>query len=195
MAFMRDLFYWHGEAQSRTRVRMVKGKPVHTEPSGTDALAAIKTDGSVVVIEMNDPNWYTIGNGIPSADIIGTAFRHRKDRTWAGHFTGPHGNNLTVKDDFGRTSFAYAEDCGKAALARRLEAFNAELEVLADPARHLERELKSHDWHCAMSDAPGVCGAGERHMREIRKIMEDVDPATVRELWAKHAPEGFTCPV
>lgn len=193
MAFMRDLFYWHGEAQPRTRI--VRGKPVTTQPAGPDALAAIKTDGSVVVIEMNDPDWYTTGNGIPHGDIIGTAFRNRKDRTWSGHYTGPHGNNCTVKDDCGRTSFASAEDCGKAALTRRLEAFNAELAVLADPVTHLDRELSSHDWYCHMSDAPGVYGAGERHMNQIREIIKDVDPEKVRELWAKHAPAAFTCPV
>jgi hypothetical protein len=193
MAFMRDLFYWHGQAQPRTQI--VKGKPVTTQSVAPDALAAILKDGSVVVIEMADEAWHEKGSAIPSADIIGTAFRNRQERTWSGTFTGLHGNAMKVKEELGRTFFSSAEDCGRHALARYLEAFNAELEVLADPARHLERELKSHDWHCAMSDAPGVCGAGERHMQEIRKLMGDVDPATARELWTKYAPDGFAFPV
>ena len=193
MAFMRDLFYLHGAAQPRTR--RYGQKTVTEQPTGPDALAAIKTDGSVVVIEMTDPDWHEKGSAIPSAEIIGTAFRNRKDQTWSGHFTAPHGNNQTIKDSVGRTSFASADLCGASGLACRLEAFNAELAVLADPVAHLTRELKSHDWYCHMSDAPGVCGAGECHMRQIRKIMEDIDPATVREVWAANAPAEFACPV
>jgi hypothetical protein len=197
MAFMRDLFYWHDAAQPRHRTRTVKGKRVQvTEPPvGPDALAAILNTGAVVVIEMTDPEWYTKGNAIPFGDIIGTAFRSRDKRTWSGHYTGPHGNNQTVKDSVGRTEMPSAEDVGRAALACVLAANNAELAVLADPVAHLDRELKSHDWYCHMSDAPGVCGAGERHMRQIMEIVKDVPADKVRELWAQHAPHAFACPV
>ncbi len=197
MAFMRDLFYWHGNAQPRHRTKRVKGKltTVVEQPAGPDALAAILNTGAVVVIEMTDGDWHAKGSAIPFADIIGTAFRSRDKRTWSGHYTGPHGNNCTVKDSVGRTEMPSAEDVGRAALACVLAANNAELAVLADPVAHLDRELKSHDWYCHMSDAPGVCGAGERHMRQIMEIVKDVDPVKVRELWAMHAPQAFTCPV
>lgn len=55
--------------------------------------------------------------------------------------------------------------------------------------RELERELKRHDWYAAMSDAPGVWRAGERHMNEVIKPLLAAVPQEVGiALWKKYAP-------
>lgn len=201
MAFMRSIFAARQARQPRTR-RTTKGTV--TDPGyGPKLIAAILDDGTAVVVDVEDGEWHDKSSAVPSASIIGEAYRRESlpgktdpdDGKWFATFVMPQGGTHVVKDDFGRMAFPNAADAALACLARRKELMLAELAVLADPVAHLTRELSCHDWYCHMSDAPGVCGAGEAHMRRIVDIAKDVDPATVRELWLQHAPHGFTCPV
>lgn len=196
MAFMRSIFAAHTARQPRFRRGTVAAG------YGPKLIGAILTDGSVVVVDVEDGDWHANANAVPSADIIGECYRREPlkatdpdDGKWFATFVMPQGGTHVVKDDCGRTGFKDAADAGLACLARRNEAMTEELQVLADPVRNLTRELASHDWYCAMSDAPGVCAAGEAHMRRIRKIMEDVPVDQARELWTAHAPTDFACPV
>jgi len=72
--------------------------------------------------------------------------------------------------------------------------FHESLGSVKDRVEKVEKELRSHDWWCHMSDAPGVCGAGERHMDGIKPILASLPPKTAKELWRKYAPEGFGFP-
>lgn len=67
--------------------------------------------------------------------------------------------------------------------------------VRANPELHLERELAQHDWWSHMSDDHSVWSGGEAHGRLLGTLAAQVAPETARFLWAKYAPQGFTCPV
>jgi len=67
--------------------------------------------------------------------------------------------------------------------------------VRANPELHLERELAQHDWYAHMSDDHSVWSGGEAHGRLLGTLAAQVAPETARFLWAKYAPQGFTCPV
>ena len=196
MPFMRDLFYWHGAAQPRTRI--VRGKPVKEAPVGPDALAAILRPGSsppsAVVIELTDPDWHAIGSAIPADEIIGTGYRNRRDGTWSGTFTGPDGNDVDVKDAAGATSMPSVEALALAARACHEEAHAAEAAILANPEALLERELSRHDWNYHYSDDHRVWTRGESHYDLIRELMRKVPVDRVRELWEKCAPSDQPFP-
>lgn len=90
-----------------------------------------------------------------------------------------------------------ALNVGLAGKAKEVEAvvrsFHAKYESRAaeDLLEELDRELSRHDWYAAMSDAPGVWSAGERHIDEvIRPLLAYVPREQGLALWQKHAPEG-----
>jgi hypothetical protein len=75
-----------------------------------------------------------------------------------------------------------------------VKSFLANLGPLKDRVEKVEKELRSHDWWCHMSDAPGVCGAGERHMDSIKPLLASLPPKTAKALWKKCAPKEFRFP-
>lgn len=75
-----------------------------------------------------------------------------------------------------------------------IRKYHENLGSVKDRVTKLELELGSHDWWCHMSDAPGVCGAGERHMESIKPVLASLPPKTAKALWEKHAPKEFRFP-
>jgi hypothetical protein len=59
----------------------------------------------------------------------------------------------------------------------------------------LETRLKSHDWYCDFSDDHSVWSSGEASRKKILTLITQVNPEQARELWAKYAPKGFSCPI
>ncbi len=203
--FMRSIRSAHTSRQPRTRSKVVKGKIIqYIEPGvGAKLIAAVLADGSFVVVNVEDGDYYSQASAVPLKKCIGEMHKREPfigredvdDGKWFGEFYPPNGGYGKVEDECGRQAFDTPDKCAAEVLRCRTELHQEELRILANPVRNLERELSYHDWYCAFSDAPGVCGAGEAHMRRIRKLMEEVDDKTVRELWSKYAPAEFTCPV
>ena len=198
MAFHRSVFQAHTNRQPRTR----RGRK--PEPGfGPKLIGAVLANGTFVVVDVEDSDWHTAMSAVPPDDIIGEMHRCEPsgkpdpvhDGMWYGTFTLPGHGTHVVEDEFGRRVFTCPATLVTTQLKQRAAEYAEELRILATPAENLARNLACHDWWCHMSDAPGVCGAGEAHMRRIKEIIPDVDVNIVRELWAKHAPEGFTCPV
>lgn len=197
MAFHRSVFTAHDNRQPRRR----RGGKV--EPGiGPKLIGAVLADGSFQIVDVEDSDWHTAMSAVKPDDIIGEMYRiepHGKpdpdDGKWFGTFTLPGHGTHVAEDEFRRRAFDCPATIATAMLKQRNAVYAEELRILATPAENLARHLARHDWWCHMSDAPGVCGAGEAHMRTIKEIIPDVDVNTVRELWAKHAPQGFTCPV
>jgi hypothetical protein len=75
-----------------------------------------------------------------------------------------------------------------------VRGYHEKLGSLKERVAKLEVELTHHDWWCHMSDAPGVCGAGERHMAEIKPLLASLPKKTAKALWTKHAPKEFRFP-
>ncbi len=188
--FMRNVYYWHNN-QPRTVVR--KGKSV-TVGGGPSVLGAVMRDGSVILVDLQDPDWHAKASDIPTADIVGQVTQGQDGR-WYGEYRNPHNAMRAVGHDRDPKGFGNAENAAKHVVEARDKEIAEDLAILADPVQHLERELASHDWYCHMSDAPGVYGAGAAHMRRIMDIIKDVPAEKVREIWAKHAPHAFACPV
>jgi len=106
---------------------------------------------------------------------------------------------ITVDRPDGRGSSYGSEETLEDAIA---EVRMVHAELVSDKTRReidsayaLECELKWHDWYYHMSDDGGVYRGGEAHDRMIRDLVTKTPAETVRTLWTKYAPEGFTCPV
>ncbi len=75
-----------------------------------------------------------------------------------------------------------------------IRKFHADLGSVKDRVALLDQELAHHDWWCHMSDAPGVCRAGENHMERIKPILASLPTKKAQEVWEKHAPKEFRFP-
>ena len=75
------------------------------------------------------------------------------------------------------------------ALAAKAKA--AEMSVMTDAAKYLERELKGHDWYAAFSDSYGATLAGDAHMKVIERLLEKVPHDLGLRLWNKYAPKEY----
>jgi len=150
--------------------------------NGPEEGALIREDGSVVLVNFRDH-----GDTFKVRDTasVGLALRNKKSGLWSAEMRHPvHGGTLWTLDH--ESPEAAAADL----LAKARKEVEAEEAVRANPVAHLERELKRHDWYSAFSDDHGVWAAGERHLSEIRALMEKVPAEVAEELFAKYAPEA-----
>jgi hypothetical protein len=120
--------------------------------------------------------------------VVGIGWRDRMTGEWRVTVRG----DLHLKHEGAGATLA---DALRAALDACYTAEAAEIALRDDAPAHLARELSRHDWWCMMSDSYGTTLAGERHMTDIMGIIAKVPSATVRTLWAAHAPAEFGCPV
>lgn len=103
---------------------------------------------------------------------------------WDGEGPNPAQRDWTVRV----SNYDTAEEAATALRLKINQAARAEESIQADPVAHLERELKSHDWTAAYSDAPGVCAAADRHWSFIQTLRAKVAPEVYAALVAKYNP-------
>ena len=179
MSLMSKLGYWVRE-----------GKNIG--PSHGAGIYLLESDGHVEVDYDSAGASFVVwgANGIDASKLVGVAFKCRRDEKWHGEYLNPHGaSRCTERDDYDSLV-----ECASAVRREWAASRADEIAVEADPARHLERELASHDWYFAFSDDPAMYGGGERHRKLLNEIAEKVDKDVRRKLWDKYAPNEFECP-
>ena len=67
-------------------------------------------------------------------------------------------------------------------------------EILGDAEKHLERELKAHDWYYAYSDDYRAHSAGQAHSDLIKELLTQVSKKKAEALWKKYAPKDIRFP-
>jgi len=150
--------------------------------------AIVREDGSLVHLDYT--NYADTAKVRGCADGVGTVALAPLNGKWSGEARSRvHHGTVWVRD------CDTAEEAAAALLSKLGAEVAAETALVADPAAHLERELALHDWYSAMSDDHGYWVAGERHWVLVRDLMTKVPVETVRTLFAKYAPNDFTCPV
>ena len=125
-------------------------------------------------------------------DTIGAVFFHNANGNWSGMHKCPciYSIGITTLTAAGKTH----KEC-RDNLAKALREHRARRNELKDPVKALERRLKGHDWWYVMSDDGSVVRAGAAAHKVLYTKVKELPPETVRELWAKHAPKDFACPV
>lgn len=179
---LADARHWFRTAAEDAR--RPSSKPTPYTPYGAVVLA----DGTTVELDYTVPADERKLSGLEVAQVVGVGWRDR--------FTG--GWRVTVRGDIHLKHEAKGStlaDALRAALDACYTTEAAEIALRDDAPAHLERELRRHDWWHIMSDSYGTTLAGQRHMADIMGIVARVPSATVRALWAAHAPAEFACPV
>lgn len=156
--------------------------------------AVLLTDGTIVSVP-NLANWlesHQILSGL-SPEKVAATFTKAPKGGWCGEATVPGlrtTQNLYVSytgDDF--------DAAVEAMISKLLEHATRLNDLRLNPEARLEALLASHDWYSAYSDAPGVALAGDSDWLRIYKLLTEVPLQVARTLFAKHAPQDFTCPV
>lgn len=89
---------------------------------------------------------------------------------------------------FSRCEYDSAEEAAAAMLGHVAEMKEKNDAIVADPEKHLDQELSRFDWTAEYSDAPGVCGASDRHWGFIQTLRSQVEAATWERLLKRHSP-------
>jgi len=155
-----------------------------SQNSGPEKGALINKKGELVLVNFRSHQDRAKVAGMWD-DFLGALYLAPATGKWAGE--GPHAVNpsWTV---WVPSEFDTPEEARDAFLKKLGEAKQEEEAILADPALHLERELKSHDWFSAYSDSPGVSGAGDHHWDLIQELRKKVPEETYLALVKKHQP-------
>jgi hypothetical protein len=179
---LADARYWFRSAAEEAR--RPSAKPTPYTPYG----AVVFADGTTVELDYTDRDDERKLSGLEVAQVVGIGWRDRFTGEW----------RVTVRGDIHtkhEAKGATLADALRAALDVCYTTEAAEIALRDDAPAHLERELRCHDWWHMLSDSYGATVAGQRHMAEIMGIVARVPSATVRTLWAAHAPADFACPV
>ena len=179
---LADARYWFRNNSEAARRPSSKSTPY--TPYGAVVLA----DGSTVELDYTVSSDERKLSGLDVAQVVGIGWRDRMTGEWRVTVRG----DLHLKHEGSGATLA---DALRAALDACYTAEAAEIALRDDAPAHLARELARHDWWCMMSDSYGTTLAGQRHMTDIMGIIAKVPSATVRALWAAHAPAEFGCPV
>lgn len=184
---LRNALHWFSEA-SRPPYITGKGKNRKTVSYRGPVLGAIiLKNGTLVKFD------YRVYADRQRAQVTydqyaGHVISHGDDRGWFGNAPNPFWPDCSVQTPRDVT-YATAEEAAVATLQVVADTKAAEEAVRNEPAVWLDRELKNHDWFVAYSDAPGVCGAADRHWRDtILPLKEKVSPEVWSSLFNKHAP-------
>lgn len=186
-------YYWFNQySQHQADVRNNKLKHPWNGPIKQ---AYIFPDRDPIVLDItNSADMYRIST-LDTKGMIGFVTQS-SDGTWNGQYFHPG------EDRYGMVIYLHGDKGGKSLeeiQAKVRDGYNTtkaeEERIAADPALQLERELENNDWYSHMSDDHAHWSAGERSSRKIKALVAKVPADTVRTLWAKYAPEGFTCPV
>lgn len=173
---MRNLFYWF-----------------NTTGKGTPQKAAlIKTDGSLIPLDLSSYMDTRKVTEIPAEERFGFVLERPVDGAWTGEAFSAYLGRAVRVGYGGLLKTAEAASVALHAAWAQEEA--SERAIQLDPEAHLDRELGRHDWFSAMSDAPGVALAGGHHWKKIKDLMGQVPTELARSLFFKHAPEEAVCP-
>jgi hypothetical protein len=169
-----------------------ENRPYRSRPyPGPKEGALVLADGFLVPLDFTD-SFDRLKVSSNADEVVGVVTGPTRAKDWDGeaysHYLG-HSVRVGYK-----ANYKSAREAADALLTALRDAEETERAVRADPATHLNRELSRHDWFCAFSDSYGVTLAGERHWSEVMEIAKSVPVETARALFAKHAPEGATCP-
>lgn len=183
---LRNALHWFSEANRPSYVTG-KGKNHKTISLRGPVLGAILLkDGSLVKFDYRVYSDRAVA-AATYEQYAGHVISHGDDR-WYGDAPNPFWPDCSV-----RTSqdviYATAEEAAGALLQVVADARAAEEAVRNDPVVWLARELGHHDWFAAYSDAPGVCGAADRHWADvILPLKAKVSSEVWASLFEKHAP-------
>lgn len=180
---LRNVMYWFNQVPLVPRY-VGRGKNrKEVQYNGPRQAAILLRDGSLVHID------FTVRSDRERASAtfdqyVGHVTLVPATGRWGGEGPNPVQPSWTVRvSDFGT-----AEEAADALRLKIAEAKATEEAVQADPAAHLERELRSHDWTAAFSDAYGVCAAADRHWGFIQTLRPKVAPEVYDALVAKYNP-------
>lgn len=158
--------------------------------AGAKQGALVLADGSTVPLDFTV--YADTAKVRGTANVVGLALLTPANGEWSVEVKAQTGTLA------GRSFRGSAPDLAAAvslAFGEQRTAQQEEDGVRANPELHLERELARHDWYSYMSDDHSVFVSGESHGRLLGTLAGQVAPETARFLWAKYAPQGFSCPV
>ncbi|OHD15479.1 MAG: hypothetical protein A2Y38_17505 [Spirochaetes bacterium GWB1_59_5] len=176
---LRSLRYWMNEAARYSR------RPYCGPTEGAVLLA-----GGEVVAVPNFRDWqgsHQILSGLPFEQVVATFIKAPKGG-WAGE---AQVIGLDGAYNVYSPGHAVLDDAIAEVTEQRAAALCEAAEVLANPAAELAERLGRCDWYSHMSDDHSVWAAGERQMKRIRELVEQLGAEIARPVWEAHAPKDI----
>ena len=174
---MRSMMHWFNQVGP---MRM-SARPY----SGPVSAAAVTKSGGIVPVDYRVYSDRSKVQAIGLDNYLGHVTLIPKPGKWGGEARHPMVPMATIRMS---ADYDTMEAAVAALIAKVAEVVAAEEAVRADPEVHLARELGRHDWWACYSDSPGVDGAANMHMAEIKAIYAKCDPARAQALWDAACP-------
>lgn len=152
---------------------------------------AIYENGGFVLVDFRSPGAtsevYGASATVVWADVVGVALSGKNG--WSCEYEVGKRTYYFPADDLVNPTDVVLE-----VLERRSKLIAENEAVESDPVKHLERELRCHDWYYMFSDDHSVWSAGCAHWKLLLTLAEKVDAEVAAELWSKHAPDDCKFP-
>lgn len=180
---LRNVMYWFNHVPLVPRYVGRGANRKEVPYNGPRQAAILLRDGSLVRID------FTVRSDRERASAtfdqyVGHVTLVPATGRWEGEGPNPAMPEWTVRV----SNYDTAEEAATALRLKINQEKATEEALQANPAAHLERELKSHDWTAAYSDSPGVSAAADRHWSFIQILRPKVSSEVYDALVMKYNP-------